>query len=81
MSLIFILCYCPEVGRHVGRANTSKAVKNGKVRSYMEGYSQESNQITALLELEKLDSEMIQSLHQTELDEIIITMFTISFFS
>jgi hypothetical protein len=41
-----------------------------EARNYMEEYSQENNQIPALLELAKLDSEMIQSLHHTELDEI-----------
>jgi (3S)-linalool synthase len=41
-----------------------------EARNYMEEYSQTSNQIPALLELAKIDSDMIQSLHQRELTEI-----------
>jgi len=63
----------PEVGRQIGRALTlPKHLRMARLeaRNYMEEYSQESNQIPALLELAKLDSEMIQSLHQRELAEI-----------
>ncbi|CAL5200498.1 unnamed protein product [Lathyrus oleraceus] len=39
-------------------------------RNYMEEYNLASNKIPALLELAKLDNDMIQSLHQRELAEI-----------
>jgi hypothetical protein len=63
----------PKVGRKIAKSLTlPKHLRMARLeaRNYMEEYSQESNQIPTLLELAKLDSEMIQSLHQRELTEI-----------
>lgn len=63
----------PEVGRHIARSLTvPKHLRMARLeaRNYMEEYSQTSNQIQDLLELAKLDSDMLQSLHQRELAEI-----------
>ncbi|KAK7272320.1 hypothetical protein RJT34_28836 [Clitoria ternatea] len=64
---------CPELGKQVARALTLPRhlrMSRLEARNYMEEYSQATNQIPALLELAKLDSHMIQSLHQRELAEI-----------
>ncbi|CAL5200497.1 unnamed protein product [Lathyrus oleraceus] len=64
----------PEIGyRHIVRSLTlPKHLRMARLeaRNYMDEYSHASNQIPALLELAKLDNDMIQSLHQTELAEI-----------
>ncbi|MCH97920.1 myrcene synthase [Trifolium medium] len=63
----------PEVSRNIGKALTlPKHLRMVRLeaRNYMEEYSKSSYQIPALLELAKLDSDMIQSLHQRELAEI-----------
>ncbi|CAJ2660376.1 unnamed protein product [Trifolium pratense] len=63
----------PEVSRNIGQAlSLPKHLRMARLeaRNYMEEYSKSSNQIPALLELAKLDSDMIQSLHQRELAEI-----------
>jgi len=63
----------PDVGRKIAKSLTLPKylrMERLEARNYMEEYSQESNQIPTLLELAKLDSEMIQSLHQRELVEI-----------
>nr|QPL17966.1 terpene synthase [Lathyrus odoratus] len=64
----------PEIGyRHIVRSLTLPRhlrMTRLEARNYMEEYSHASNQIPALLELAKLDSYMIQSLHQRELAEI-----------
>ncbi|AES67304.1 putative geranyl diphosphate diphosphatase [Medicago truncatula] len=63
----------PEVGRNIAKSLTlPKHLRMARLeaRNYMEEYSKGSNQIPALLELAKLDSDMVQSLHQRELAEI-----------
>jgi len=63
----------PEVGRNIAKSLTlPKHLRMARLeaRNYMDEYSKASNQIPALLELAKLDSDMIQSLHQRELTEI-----------
>ncbi|WJX69132.1 putative terpene synthase 11 [Trifolium repens] len=63
----------PQVSRCIERSLTlPKHLRMARLeaRNYMEEYSQTSNQIPALLELAKIDSDMIQSLHQRELTEI-----------
>jgi (3S)-linalool synthase len=62
-----------EVSRNIDKALTlPKHLRMARLeaRNYMEKYSKSSNQIPALLELAKLDSDMIQSQHQRELAEI-----------
>nr|QPL17967.1 terpene synthase [Lathyrus odoratus] len=63
----------PEVGKHIDRALTlPKHLRMARLeaRNYMDEYRHASKQIPALWELAKLDNDMIQSLHQTELREI-----------
>jgi (3S)-linalool synthase len=63
----------PQVSRCIERSLTlPKHLRMARLeaRNYMEEYSQTNNQIPALLELAKIDSDMIQSLHQRELTEI-----------
>ncbi|RHN75612.1 putative geranyl diphosphate diphosphatase [Medicago truncatula] len=63
----------PEIGRNIAKSLTlPKHLRMARLeaRNYMEEYSKGSNQIPALLELAKLDSDMVQSLHQRELTEI-----------
>ncbi|XP_058779974.1 probable terpene synthase 11 isoform X1 [Vicia villosa] len=64
----------PEISsRHIVRSLTLPRhlrMARLEARNYMEEYSHASNQIPDLLELAKLDSDMIQSLHQRELAEI-----------
>jgi (3S)-linalool synthase len=62
-----------EVSRNIDKALTlPKHLRMARLeaRNYMEKYSKSSNQIPALLEFAKLDSDMIQSQHQRELAEI-----------
>ncbi|CAL5200489.1 unnamed protein product [Lathyrus oleraceus] len=70
----FISHMSPEIGyRHIVRSLTlPKHLRMARLeaRNYMDEYIHASNQIPALLELAKLDNDMIQSLHQTELAEI-----------
>ncbi|KAI5412782.1 putative terpene synthase 11, variant 4 [Lathyrus oleraceus] len=70
----FISHTSPEIGyRHIVRSLTlPKHLRMARLeaRNYMDEYRHASNQIPALLELAKLDNDMIQSLHQTELAEI-----------
>ncbi|XP_004487361.1 probable terpene synthase 11 [Cicer arietinum] len=64
----------PEVGSHIARALTiPKHLRMVRLeaRNYMEEYRQATDQIPAFLELAKLDSQIIQSLHQRELEEIL----------
>lgn len=63
----------PEVGKHVARALTLPRhlrMARLEAKNYMDEYSRASNQMPALLELAKLDYDMVQSLHQRELAEI-----------
>ncbi|XP_061364386.1 probable terpene synthase 11 [Gastrolobium bilobum] len=63
----------PEVGRHVSRALTLPRhlrMARLEAKNYMDEYSQSSSKIPALLELTKLDFDMVQLLHQRELAEI-----------
>ncbi|KAK7402011.1 hypothetical protein VNO78_13940 [Psophocarpus tetragonolobus] len=63
----------PEVGKHVARALTlPRHLRMGRLeaRNYMHEYSQASSNIPPLLELAKLDYDMLQSMHQEELAEI-----------
>ncbi|XP_004487383.1 probable terpene synthase 11 [Cicer arietinum] len=63
----------PEVGSHIARALTiPKHLRMVRLeaRNYMEEYRQATDQISVFLELAKLDSQIIQSLHQRELAEI-----------
>ncbi|KAL5082080.1 hypothetical protein RYX36_010501 [Vicia faba] len=63
----------PEDGKHFCRALTlPKHLRMARLeaRNYMDEYRHASNQVPTLLELAKLDSDMIQSLHQRELAEI-----------
>jgi (3S)-linalool synthase len=62
-----------EVSRNIDKALTlPKHLRMARLeaRNYMEKNSKSSNHIPALLELAKLDSDMIQSQHQRELAEI-----------
>ncbi|WJX69134.1 putative terpene synthase 11, variant 2 [Trifolium repens] len=63
-----------EVSKNIGKALTlPKHLRMARLeaKNYMEEYSKSSNnQIPALLELAKLDFDMIQSQHQRELAEI-----------
>ncbi|XP_027344009.1 probable terpene synthase 11 [Abrus precatorius] len=63
----------PEVGRQVAKALTLPRylrMPRLEAKNYLEEYSQANNQIPALLELAKLDFDMVQSLYQRELAEI-----------
>lgn len=63
----------PEVGSHISRALTLPRhlrMARLEARNYMEEYNQANSQIPSLLELAKLDFDMVQSLHQRELAEI-----------
>ncbi|KAK7324762.1 hypothetical protein VNO77_28593 [Canavalia gladiata] len=63
----------PKVRRHVARALTlPRHQRMGKLetKNNMEEYSKDSSQIPALVELAKLDFDMVQSLNQRELAEI-----------
>ncbi|CAI8592700.1 unnamed protein product [Vicia faba] len=64
----------PEIGyKHIVRSLTLPRhlrMIRLEARNYMDEYSHATNQIPALMELAKLDFDMIQSLHQRELAEI-----------
>lgn len=63
----------PEVGRLVVEAlkyPRHQRMARLEAKNYMVQYSKESNQIPALLELARLDYDMVQSMHQKELAEI-----------
>ena len=53
-----------ELPRHLRMARL-------EARNYIDDFSRESNPNLALLELAKLDFDMVQSLHQKELAEIV----------
>ena len=68
----------PEVGMHVARAlRLPKHLRMARLeaKNYMDEYSQAKSQIPALLQLAKLDFDMVQSLHQREL--AVISRFTL----
>ncbi|KOM43962.1 hypothetical protein LR48_Vigan05g156700 [Vigna angularis] len=63
----------PEVGRVVVEAlklPRHQRMVRLEAKNYMVQYSKESSQIPALLELARLDYDMVQSMHQKELAEI-----------
>lgn len=63
----------PKVGSIVVEAlKLPRHLRMGRLeaKNFMVEYSQASNQIPALLELARLDYDMIQSMHQKELAEI-----------
>ena len=63
----------PELGRNVARAlRLPRHLRMARLEAkyYMDDNSQAKSQIPALLELAKLDFDMVQSLHQRELAEI-----------
>ncbi|XP_058762450.1 probable terpene synthase 11 [Vicia villosa] len=62
----------PEIDHIVRSLTLPKHLRMARLeaRNYMDEYSHASKQIPDLLELAKLDSDMIQSLHQRELAEI-----------
>ena len=62
-----------EVGRLVGGALTlpsHQRMPRLEAKNYMVEYSQASNQIPELLELARIDFDIVQSMHQNELAEI-----------
>ncbi|KAJ1382493.1 Terpenoid cyclases/protein prenyltransferase alpha-alpha toroid [Sesbania bispinosa] len=62
-----------EVGRYVAKAlkvPSHLRMARLEARNYTEEYSHASNQIPSLLQLAKLDFDMVQLLHQRELTEI-----------
>ncbi|KAL6330081.1 hypothetical protein AAG906_039999 [Vitis piasezkii] len=64
----------PHFSSHVGRAlELPRHLRMARLeaRNYIDEYSRESNPNSALLELAKLDFDMVQSLHQKELAEIV----------
>ncbi|KAI4334063.1 hypothetical protein L6164_018800 [Bauhinia variegata] len=64
----------PQVGRDVsGSLTLPRQFRMARLeaRNYIDEYSQENNHIIALLDLAKLDYNMLQSLHQRELAHII----------
>ncbi|RVW72497.1 putative terpene synthase 11 [Vitis vinifera] len=64
----------PHFSSHVGRAlELPRHLRMARLeaRNYIDEYSRESNPNSVLLELAKLDFDMVQSLHQKELAEIV----------
>jgi len=63
----------PEEGRVVVEAlklPRHQRMRRLEAKNYMVQYSKESSQIPSLLELARLDYDMVQSMHQKELAEI-----------
>ncbi|CAK9158998.1 unnamed protein product [Ilex paraguariensis] len=68
----------PEFGRHIGQAlelPIDLRMARLEAKNYTDQYVKESNWSSDVLELAKLDFNLVQSLHQTELAELVRQVF------